>query len=217
MASQTADESEDLDSVNEPPFSTNSPDAAALGRLIVVSGPSGVGKSTVVDSLAARHPFFFSISATTRAARPTETEGVDYHFVDQERFGRMRAANELLEWAEYSGHLYGTPRAPVLDRIAAGDDVLLDIEVKGAMQVKETFPEALTLFLAPPTLEELERRLRSRGDTSPEDVERRLAIARWQLEIAQNRFDHIVVNDSVDSAVEHILRILNASSTKADR
>jgi guanylate kinase len=182
----------------------------------VVSGPSGVGKSTVVNVLAGRHPLFFSISATTRAARPGETDGVEYYFVDQEAFGRMRDSGELLEWAEYSGNLYGTPRSPVLERIAAGDDVLLDIEVRGAMQVKTSFPEALTLFLTPPTLEELERRLRSRGDTPSADVERRLSIARWQLEVAE-RFDHVVVNDSVEGAVERILRILESPSTKADR
>jgi guanylate kinase len=217
MASQTAEESEDSDSGNEPHFSKNSPDQAALGRLIVISGPSGVGKSTVVNALAERHPFFFSISATTRTARPGETDGIEYYFVDSEEFVHMRDTGELLEWAEYSGNLYGTPRSPVLERIADGRDVLLDIEVMGAVQVKTSFPEALTLFLAPPTPEELERRLRNRGDTSSADVERRLDIARWQLEVAGERFDHIVVNDSVEAAVERILRILNAPSTKADR
>jgi len=162
-----------LDSVNALPFSKSSPDRAAFGRLIVVSGPSGAGKSTIVNALADRHPFFFSISATTRTARPGETDGVEYHFVDRDEFVRMRDTGRLLEWAEYSGNLYGTPRAPVLERIAAGDDVLLDIEVMGAVQVKASFPEALTVFLTPPTLEELERRLRSRGDTSPEDIGRR--------------------------------------------
>ena len=112
----------------------------------------------------------------------------------------MRDRGDLLEWAEYSGNLYGTPRAPVLKRLASGDDVLLDIEVKGAMQVKES-----------------ERRLRNRGDTALEDIERRLSIARWQLAEARQRFDHVVVNDSVEAAVERILRILSAPSTKADR
>jgi guanylate kinase len=129
----------------------------------------------------------------------------------------MRDRGDLLEWAEYSGNLYGTPRLAVLEQIAAGEDVLLDIEVKGAMQVKGSYPDAITLFLTPPTGEELERRLRNRGDTSPEDIERRLSIARWQLEKAQQRFDHVVVNDSVEAAVERILRILRAPSTKADR
>ena len=200
-----------------PHSSKNSPNRAARGRLIVISGPSGVGKSTVVGALADRHRFFFSISATTRTARPGETNGVEYYFVDSDEFERMRDRGDLLEWAEYSGNLYGTPRAPVLERLASGDDVLLDIEVKGAMQVKESYPGAITLFLTPPTEEELERRLRNRGDTALEDIERRLSIARWQLSEARQRFDHVVVNDSVEAAVERILRILSAPSTKADR
>lgn len=204
------------DSVSAPRSSANSPSPAVSGRLIVISGPSGVGKSTVVSALAQRHRFFFSVSATTRGARPGETDGVDYFFVDGGVFARMRDAGELLEWAEYSGCLYGTPRAPVLARIEAGQDVLLDIEVQGAMQVKSAFPEAITIFLAPPAVDELQRRLRSRGDTHAADVERRLEIARWQLTVAEEHFDHIVVNDEVEAAVEQILRILGHPSTKAD-
>jgi guanylate kinase len=183
----------------------------------VVSGPSGVGKSTIVNALAERHPFYFSVSATTRHARPGETDGVEYYFVDTDEFMRLRGCGELLEWAEYSGNLYGTPRKPVLDRITAGDDVLLDVEVIGAVQVKTAFPDALMLFLTPPTMEALEERLRSRGDTSTEDIARRLTIAQWQLKVAEERFDHIVVNDSVEDAVERILRILNTPHTKAGR
>ncbi len=196
------------------PSSRNSPDRA--GRLIVLSGPSGVGKSTVVAALTARHPFFFSVSATTRLPRAGERNGIDYRFVSRSEFEAMRDDGELLEWAEYSGRLYGTPRAPVLNRLAAGEDVLLDIEVRGAMQVKEAFPQALTVFLAPPDVEELERRLRRRGDTDPVEVQRRLDIARWQLEVAEQEFDHVVVNASVEQAVGEILRILKAPSTKAD-
>ena len=206
-----------MDSVNDPHSSKSSPDPGARGRLIVISGPSGVGKSTVVNALAERHPFYFSISATTRAPRPGETDGVEYFFVDSEEFVRMRDAGMLLEWAEYSGNLYGTPRAAVLERLARGDDVLLDIEVLGAVQVKTSFPTALSVFLAPPTREELERRLRNRGDTSPADIERRLNIAQWQLEVAEERFDHVVLNDSVEDAVERMLRILETPSTKADK
>ena len=216
MPSQTAGESGVSGSGNEPLSSKSSPEPAASGRLIVVSGPSGVGKSTIVTALAERHPFYFSVSATTREARPGESNGIEYYFVDEEAFVTMRDGGELLEWAEYSGNLYGTPRAQVLERISAGDDVLLDIEVMGAVQVKASFPDALMLFLMPPTLDALEKRLRRRGDTSDEDIARRLAIARWQLEVAEERFDYIIVNDSVDDAVERILRILKAPSPKAN-
>ncbi len=148
--------------------------------------------------------------------RAGEVEGVDYRFVSDEEFVALRDAGGLLEWAEYSGRLYGTPRAPVLERLAAGDDVLLDVEVRGAMQVKEAFPESVTVFLAPPDLEELERRLLERGDTGAGEAAQRLEIARWQLGVAEERFDHVVVNASVREAVGEILRILEAPSTKAD-
>ena len=216
MPSQTAGGSGDSDIGNEPHSSKSSPDSAAPGRLIVVSGPSGVGKSTIVNALAERHPFYFSVSATTREARPGETNGIEYYFVEEDEFVGMRDGGELLEWAEYSGNLYGTPRSQVLERIATEGDVLLDIEVMGAVQVKASFPDALMLFLMPPTIDALEMRLRNRGDTSEEDIARRLAIARWQLEVAEEHFDHIVVNDSVEDAVERILRILRPPSTKAD-
>lgn len=165
-----------------------------------------------MHALAQRHQFYFSVSATTRRPRPGETDGVDYYFVDEAGFKHMREQGELLEWAEYSGHLYGTPRAPVLDRLSRGEDVLLDIEIKGAIQVKEAFPAATTLFISPPSVAELERRLRTRGDTSDQDVDNRLGIARWQLEVAEQQFDHIVINDSVEGAVERIVRILEAPS-----
>lgn len=169
----------------------------------------------MVAALAARRPFFFSVSATTRAPRAGEVPGVDYRFVSADEFVLLRDRGELLEWAEYSGRLYGTPRAPVVEHLAAGEDVLLDIEVQGAEQVKEAFPEAVTVFLAPPSPAELERRLRRRADTDDTQVRRRLEIARWQLDVAESRFDHVVVNSSVEEAVDEILRILRAPPTKA--
>ena len=184
--------------------------------MIVVSGPSGVGKSTVVAALAGRHPFHFSVSVTTRAPRAGEAEGVDYRFVTVDEFAAMRERGELLESAEYSGRLYGTPSAPVLDRLQAGEDVLLDLEVLGAVQVKEAFPESVTVFIAPPELEELELRLRKRGDTGPEEAARRLEIARWQLAVAGEHFDHVVVNTSVEATADEIMRILESLPTKAD-
>lgn len=153
-------------------------------------------------------PIHFSVSATTRPPRPGETHGVDYLFLTEEDFERMRQDGELLEWAEYSGRLYGTPRAPVVRHLERGEDILLDIEVHGAMQIKEAFPNAITIFIGPPSLEELERRLRARGDTKDVQITRRLEIASTQLAMAGEWFDHIVVNDEVGDSLAAIRRIL---------
>jgi len=164
----------------------------------------------VLRALSDRRAFYFSVSVTTRPRRQGEIDGVDYSFISFEEFEAMRAAGELLEWASYSGSLYGTPRELVFEHLARGTDVLLDIEVHGAMQVKAAVPDALTVFLMPPSIEELERRLRSRGDTEQDQAEARLDIARWQMQIAPREFDHLVVNEDVDEAVAHIERILDA-------
>lgn len=180
------------------------------GRLIVVSGPSGVGKSTVTDVLEERGSFHFSISVTTRRARPGEGEGEHYRFISRTDFEIMIRDGELLEWAEYNGNLYGTPRHPVLEQIAAGQDVLLEIEVKGALQVIDMYPDALTIFINPPSVEELVRRLRRRGDTSDRSIEERMEIARGEMVIGRERFAHNVVNDDLERVVHEILRILQA-------
>lgn len=158
--------------------------------------------------LAERMPFEFSVSMTTRPARPGEEDGVDYHFVDRERFLAARNTGELVEWAEYSDNLYGTPRAPLERALTAGRDCLLDIELLGAEQIKEAYPEAILVFIAPPSLEALEKRLRGRGDTDEEQIALRLEAAEWQMQRAQGLFDHFVVNDELHRAIEEVAGIL---------
>ena len=178
--------------------------------MLVVSGPSGVGKTSVVNALMERTNFHFSVSMTTRAARPTEREGVDYIFVTRDEFQSAIASGELLEWAEYGGNLYGTPRARVVARLEAGQNVLLDIENEGARQIKRTFPEAVLVFLMPPSLDELEKRLRNRGDTTEAAIQSRLAVATAQIGDAEQNFDHIVVNRDIETAAAEVVGILAA-------
>ncbi len=185
--------------------------AGTRGTLLVVSGPSGVGKSSVVAALAQRMPFHFSVSWTTRNRRPGEVDGVDYVFVSRGAFEEGIAAGNFLEWAEYSGHLYGTPRAAVLAHLDKGEHVLLDIENDGAGQVKRSYPQARLVFILPPSRDELERRLRSRGDTSDTDIARRLAVADTQIAEAEQNFDHLVVNRDIDTVADEIVSILAAA------
>ncbi|MEX0668110.1 MAG: guanylate kinase [Acidimicrobiia bacterium] len=182
--------------------------AAPTGRLFVVSGPSGAGKSSVVAGLRKRRPLYFSVSATTREARPGETHGVHYWFLQPEEFTALLDTGDLLEWAEYNGRQYGTLRKPVVDHISSGEDVLLEIEVQGARQVRATHPEAVMFFIVPPGLDELEGRLRGRGDTSEADIRRRLQIAAREMEEAEMLFDHVVVNDVLERAIEQVDRLM---------
>ena len=177
-----------------------------------MAGPSGAGKSTIVRGLLARRPFRFSVSATTRRPRPGEIDGVHYRFVELERFRRMVANAELLEWAEYGSNLYGTPLQPVLSQLETGHDVLLEIEVNGARQIRQVYPAATMIFIRAPSLDELERRLRARGDTDPDAIDRRLEIARHELAEAPALFDHIVVNDDVDRAIDEVVALLDGST-----
>jgi guanylate kinase len=197
-----------------PPSSSISPDDAVApkappGRLFVVSGPSGAGKSSVVAGLRQRRPVYFSVSATTRDPRLGETHGVHYWFLSPDEFAALLASGELLEWAEYNGRHYGTLRKPLIDHLAAGEDVLLEIEVQGARQVRATHPDAVMFFIVPPGLAELEQRLRRRGDTSEADILRRLEIARSEMGEAKSLFDHIVVNDVLDRAIEEVDRLMD--------
>ena len=169
------------------------------GKLFIISGPSGVGKSTVLKALFREHPdLYFSVSATTRAPREGEIDGVHYRFIKSEQFLQMVQENEFLEYAEYVGSFYGTPRGPVEDAMAQGRDAFLDIEIQGAQQVYEKRPDAVRIFIAPNSWAELERRLTERGTDSAEKIQKRLLRAKVELQAAEN-YDYLVVNDTVDS------------------
>jgi guanylate kinase len=173
----------------------------------VLSGPSGVGKSTVVKALRAEHPeVWLSVSATTRFPRPGETHGVHYRFVTREEFAELVESGGLLEWAEFAGNLYGTPRQPVLDHLAAGRPVVLEIDLQGARQVRAVMPGAKLVFLAPPSWDELVRRLTGRGTEDAEVVEKRLAVARDEL-AAEPEFDVTLVNTSVPEVVGQLVAL----------
>ncbi|MDF0373466.1 guanylate kinase [Streptomyces sp. FT05W] len=181
-------------------------------RLTVLSGPSGVGKSTVVAHMRTVHPeVWLSVSATTRKPRPGELNGVHYFFVDDEEFDKLIANGELLEWAEFAGNRYGTPRRAVLDRLEAGEPVLLEIDLQGARLVRQSMPEALLVFLAPPGWDELVRRLTGRGTEAPDVIERRLAAAKVEL-AAEEEFDTTLVNTSVEDVARELLTLMLQAS-----
>jgi guanylate kinase len=185
--------------------------APRRGLLVVIAGPSGVGKGTVHRRVrAALDDAVLSVSVTTRAPRPGERDGVDYHFVDPEHFEAMSAAGKLLEWARYAGHLYGTPLAPVAAAVAQGAVVVLDIEVQGAVQVKQRVPDALLVFLLPPSFEELEVRLRGRGTEDDASIARRLDVARREVATSEV-FDVRVINDDLDACVSEVLAHIAAA------
>ncbi|HEY7468526.1 MAG TPA: guanylate kinase [Acidimicrobiia bacterium] len=178
------------------------------GRLLVVSGPSGSGKSSIVKELLDRLGLEFSVSATTRLPRPGERHGDHYNFVSRRDFESMIENGDLLEWAQYNNRFYGTPAAPVEAALADDSDVLLEIEIQGARQVREKKPDAEMFFIAPPSLEELAKRLRRRGDTTDEDIEDRLRIAESEIAEAPTLFDHIVVNENLDQAVAEMVELI---------
>ena len=180
------------------------------GKTFIISGPSGVGKSTVLCALfEGRDDLYFSVSATTRAPRPTEKPDVDYHFIEAETFRQWIEDGEFLEYAEYVGNFYGTPKKFVDAAMAEGKDVILDIEIQGATQVHELRPDVVRIFIAPPSWEELERRLTARGTDSPEKVQKRLLRAKVELENAGHS-DYFVINDPVDNAVAELRAIMLA-------
>jgi guanylate kinase len=182
------------------------------GRLIVIAGPSGVGKGSVVKQLLSGDPqhLALSVSVTTRAPRVDEVDGRDYVFVTWERFEQMLSRDELLEWAEVFGNRYGTPRGPVDEILTAGKDVILEIDVQGAKQVKDHVEDAILILLEPPSLEELARRLRGRGTESEDKIGRRLAAAELELS-ERDRFHHVVVNDDLQRAASQVAAIIETS------
>lgn len=188
--------------------------AAPGGMLIIISGPSGVGKDTIIEALR-RSPggraYHYVVTCTTRERRHGEVDGVDYHFLSQAAFERLRVSGELLEWAEVHGHLYGTPRGPVREALAAGQDVILKIDVQGAATVKARVPEALLIFLVPPSLEALFQRLQSRATETADELEIRQRNAAIEL-AQQDHYDYVVVNEDgqVDATARRIQAILTA-------
>ncbi len=171
------------------------------GKLMILTGPSGVGKGTLMRTLLQRHPeLYYSVSATTRAPRSGETDGINYYFVSRANFEQLVASGEFLEWAEFAGNYYGTPRQPVLEKVNSGKTVLLEIELDGARQVRTSFPQAISIFILPPSLEELEKRIRSRNQDSEDAIARRLILARNEIEAA-GEFDIQIVNDDFEMAL----------------
>jgi guanylate kinase len=189
--------------------------AIRTGKLFVLAGPSGVGKGSIVRELVARDPegLSLSVSVTTRAPRPGEVDGVDYFFLDDDAFDRMIRAGELLESAEIVGHRSGTPRGFVEDRLAAGRDVILEIDVVGASQIRERVQGSVLIFIEPPSMEELERRLRGRGTETEERIRLRLETAAWEME-QRGWFDHVVVNDELERAWTQVAAIIEASRSQ---
>ncbi|AOM83243.1 guanylate kinase [Salisediminibacterium beveridgei] len=187
------------------------------GLLIVLSGPSGVGKGTVCGALREHDTHIrYSVSATTRAPREGEEEGVNYFYKSKDEFQRMIQDGELLEYAQYVDNFYGTPREYVEKMIHEGHDVILEIEVQGALQVKKTFPEGVFIFLMPPNLNELRNRIEGRGTESRELIDNRMNVAREEIDL-MDQYDYVVENDKVDFAVERIKSIVTAENCRKDR
>ncbi len=189
------------------------------GRLFVVAGPSGAGKGTLIEELLRRYTTaWLSVSATTRKPRPGESHGVQYFFLDEATFRAKADRGDFLEWAEVHGNLYGTPKESVLESLEAGRDVILEIDVQGARQVREKMPDAVGIFVMPPSLEELERRLRGRGTESDNDIERRLRNAREESRAAEE-YGYVVVNDDLRRAREEFCAIYEKESplVRADK
>ena len=184
------------------------------GKLFAISGPSGVGKNSVLSRvMQLRDRVQYSISATSRPMRPGEIDGKSYYFVTRAQFEQMIAAGELLEHAEYVGNYYGTPLKPILTALEAGTDVVMDVDVVGALNIKKRLPEAVLVFLTAPSMAEIRRRLQNRGDVPPELMENRMERAKWEYSQA-GQYDYLVVNDTVEHAAQELLAIMTAEKCK---
>ena len=188
------------------------------GILMIVSGPAGVGKGTVVAKSVeeSKGMIYLSISATTRTPRPIDKEGVTYFFKTKSDFEKMIENNELLEWACYVDNYYGTPKKPVMDALLQGKDVILEIEVQGALKVKENFPEAVLTFIVPPSFLELENRLRGRNTETEDEISKRLATAKTEFSMIE-KYDYVVENNTVEEAVSDLFSILRSEKLKKEK
>ena len=195
-----------------------SSDPTHRGLLLVLSAPSGTGKTTLARRFVQAHPDAdFSVSMTTREPRGSEQQGVDYHFVDALSFQRMIERDELVEWAEVHGNFYGSPQSAVERAFSTGGIAVFDIDVQGGQSIQRRYPEAVLVFVLPPSMEELERRLRDRGTESEDAIRRRMLAARSELEHGTRAYDYLVVNDSVDRAYADLEAIVTAERRRRDR
>lgn len=186
------------------------------GLLIVVSGPSGCGKGTILAEVLKKDNFFYSVSATTRKARPGEIDGINYHFISKDKFEELIKSNGMLEYACYCDNYYGTPKDKVEEMLDAGKDVILEIEVIGAMKIKQQCPDALFIFILPPSLKELKKRLTDRGTESADIVDQRINQAEREIKEAY-QYDYAIVNDKLDYAVDDLVSVIKAEKMKKNK